>query len=360
MILILYVESGAGSLTLAKNVQHELNRRGVENRLISLHELLPSWLNGFLFSYYKDWCVDNKQYFTPIFRYRWFYPALYKLLPLIMRCKDRDSNIPELFYSVDAVIGCSFFCSWFARYWQKRSGKQYPIFGVLGDYTVSPGWQLQVDKLFVPFDFPNPVFDFIRRRGGDITVSGIPVATYQMDGARVKGSVLLCGGGWGLQITAETITALLARESLTRLIVLCGQNTALYNDLCLQFQACISGGELEVHGFTDDMCSIYARTDIVVTKAGGLTLTEAALYGKPLIIMGYLPGHEQENMKVFVQRGAALFAGDTETLGQAIDNLLTDDVSAESLRKNAALLVNQQACNLLCNEIMKDMQYVDA
>ena len=191
-------------------------------------------------------------------------------------------------------------------------------------------------------------------------MTGIPVTSYQIDGARVKGSVLLCGGGWGLQITEETITALLERESLTRLIVLCGQNTALYNNICSQFQARISGGELEVHGFTDDMCAIYARTDIVVTKAGGLTLTEAALYGKPLIITGYLPGHEEENMKAFVQRGAALFAGDTDTLGQAIDNLLTDDASAELLRKNAAMLVNHQACNLLCNEIMKDIQYVDA
>lgn len=360
MILILYVESGTGSLTLAKNVQQELNLRGVENRLISLHELLPPWLNDFLFGYYKDWCVDNKQYFTPIYRSRWFYPALYKFLPLIMRWKGLGSDIPALFYGVDAVIGCSFFCSWFARYWQKRSGRQYSIFGVLGDYTVSPGWQLQVDRLFIPFDFSNPVFDFIRRRGGNITVSGIPIATYQIDGARVKGSVLLCGGGWGLQITAKTITALLARESLTRLIVLCGQNTVLYNDLCSQFQARISSGELEVHGFTDDMCDIYARTDIVVTKAGGLTLTEAAIYEKPLIITGYLPGHEQENMKVFVQRGAALFAGDTETLGQAIDNLLTDDVSAELLRKNAVALVNHQACNLLCNVIIEDMQYVDA
>ncbi|HGM6839712.1 TPA: glycosyltransferase [Serratia marcescens] len=360
MILILYVESGTGSITLAKNVQHELNQRGIENRIISLHDLLPAWLNDFLFGHYKDWCVDNKQHFNYIYRSRWFYPALYKVLPLMIRCRGLGFGNSSLFYRVDAVISCSFFCGWFARYWQKRNDKQYQTFGILGDYSVSPGWQLQVDRLFIPFDFQNPVFDFIRRRGGDITVTGIPVTYYQIDSARVKGSVLLCGGGWGLQITEETIIALLARKSLTRLIVLCGQNITLYEKLCLQFQACISRGELEVHGFIDDMCAIYARTDIVVTKAGGLTMTEAAIYGKPLIITGYLPGHEEENMKVFVQRGAALFAGDTDTLGQAIDNVLSSDASAELLRKNAALLVNHQACNLLCNEIMKDIQYVDA
>ncbi|MFM5849546.1 glycosyltransferase [Aeromonas veronii] len=360
MLLILYVESGAGSLTLAKNVQHELNLRGIENQLISLHDLLPTWLNDLLFNNYKDWCIDNKQYFRHLYYSEWFYPILYKLLPFFMYFKKSDRYVPSILSHADAVIGCSFFCTWFAKFWQKKSTREFPIYGVLGDYTVSHGWQLQVDRLFIPFDFQSPVFDFIRRRGGNITISGIPVATHLIEDARVKGSVLLCGGGWGLQITPEAITALLSRELLTRLIVLCGQNSSLYNDLCSQFQGHIIRGELEVHGFIDDMSEIYTRTDIVVTKAGGLTLTEAAIYGKPLIITGYLPGHEQENMRLFVQRGAALFAEDTQALCQAIDTLLTDETSAELLRTHASELVNKQAGNLICNVIMKDMQYVDA
>lgn len=360
MILILYVESGTGSFTLAKSVQQELTKRRVESRLISLHDLLPSWLNHFLFGRYKEWCIASKQHFRYIYRSRWFYPFLYKMLPLIIRCRGSGVDNLSLFNRVEAVISCSFFCGWFASYWKKGSGKQYKTFGILGDYSVSPGWQLQVDKLFIPFDFQNPVFDFIRRRGGDITVTGIPVNCCKTNSARIKGSVLLCGGGWGLQITEETISALLMRKSVTKLIVLCGQNTTLYEKVRLQFHACISRGKLEVHGFTDDMCAIYARTDIVVTKAGGLTMTEAAIFGKPLIITGYLPGHEEANMQVFVQRGAALFAGDTDTLCRAIDNVLSSNASAELLIKNAALLVNHQACNRLCNEIMEDIKYVDS
>lgn len=356
MILILYVESGSGSLTLAKNIKKHLDERQVKNKLISLNKTLPSWLEKFLFGHYQRWCMEKSNKFSYLFHSRWFYPVLYKILPAIIRYKDgANHQIPELFQYADAVISCSFYCSWFARYWQKTSGIQYRIFGVLGDYTVSPGWQLQIDRLFIPFDFQSPVFDFIRRRGGSITVSGIPVSSCQSDVPDVKGCVLLCGGGWGLHITGDTITTLLARKQLTRLIVLCGQNKALYENICNQFQRHISKGELEVHGFTDDMCAIYARTDIVVTKAGGLTLTEAAVYGKPIIITGYLPGHEEENMKAFVHRGAALFARDTKALGQAIDNLLSDDISADLLRKNAMLLVNDQAGNILCNEIMKEI-----
>ncbi|MGP3221109.1 glycosyltransferase [Serratia bockelmannii] len=361
MILILYIESGSGSLMLAKNIKKHLDERQVNNQLISLNKILPLWLEKLLFGHYQRWCMESSSKFSYLFNSRWFYPMLYKILPAVIRYKDAGKNqVPESFQYADAVIGCSFYCCWFARYWQKISGTQHSIFGVLGDYTVSPGWQLQLDRLFIPFDFQSPVFDYIRRCGGNITVTGIPVKPYQMNGRRVKGSVLLCGGGWGLQITEETITTLLARKSLTKLIVLCGQNNLLYDNLCSQFQDYISRDEMEVHGFIDDMYSIYARTDIVVTKAGGLTLTEAAIYRKPLIISGYLPGHEKENMKVFVQRDAALLAEDAETLGQAIDKILMDDISADLLKKNATLLVNHQAGNLLCDEILEDMHYVDA
>ncbi|HGN0870320.1 UDP-N-acetylglucosamine:LPS N-acetylglucosamine transferase [Providencia alcalifaciens] len=362
MILILYVEAGTGSFTLAKNVQYELNKCNVRSQLCSLHELLPPLLNRLLFGHYKNWCVNNKQYFSSIYQTQWFYPTLYKLLPLMMHRKRSRLNkeILSLFHNVDAVIACSFFCGWFACYWQKKSCRQFPLFGVLGDYTVSPGWKLPVDKLFIPFDFPSPVFDYIRRYGGNITVSGIPVDTNKINRSRVKGNVLLCGGGWGLKITEETIATLLEQESLKRLIVLCGQNVNLYNELCSQLHESISCGKLEVHGFINDMDTIYNQVDIVVTKAGGMTLTEAALNEKPIIISGYLPGHEQENMRVFVQQGAALFAEDTQALCQAINTLTQDDNIKNLLIKKASFLVNRQASNLLCNIIIKDIQNVDA
>lgn len=362
MVLILYVESGTGSLTLAKNVQSALNSKGIENKLISLHELLPAWLNKLLFGYYENWCVEDKGYFRAIFRTRWFYPALYRLLPLIMRGKGvgRRQDVPPLLSDARAIVGCSFFCGWFSRYWLKKSGSKAPLYGVLGDYTVSPGWRLQLDRLFVPFDFQSPVFTAIRRQGGKITVSGIPARLNQAEGIREKGCVMLSGGGWGLQISADTVEMLLAQPAVARLIVLCGKNGALFEALCTRFRQQISSKRLELYTWTPDMPALYARTDIVIAKAGGLTLTEAALSGKPLIINGFLPGHEEDNMRVFLHNRAALYAKDNPELADAVGRLLTNETLAYELKQHAAALVNDQASHVICNQIKKDLNYVDA
>jgi UDP-N-acetylglucosamine:LPS N-acetylglucosamine transferase len=361
MVLILYVESGTGSLTLAKNVQHTLNSQGIDNKIISLHELLPVWLNRFLFGYYESWCVQDKNYFSSIFKMQWFYPALYKLLPIIMYCKGMGhrTQVPHQFKYANAIVNCSFFCGWFSRYWINKAGRDIPLYGVLGDYTVSPGWQLKVDRLFVPFDFQSQIFKAIRRKGGKITASGIPAHLNQVSSAGEKGCVMLGGGGWGLQISARTIERLLTHPLLTRLIVLCGKNNELYDDLSSRFHSEINHQRLEVRAYTEEMPDIYARASIVATKSGGLTLTEAALSGKPIIITGYLPGHEEDNMRVFLKNNAAIYAENDKALLNAIHTLLTDDSKAIELKSNAAKLVNDQAGHFICKIIKKDLIHVE-
>lgn len=362
MVLILYVESGAGSLTLARNVQHALNEQSIENKIISLHELLPVWVNKLLFSHYENWCVENKGYFKAIFKSPWFYPVLYRLLPLIMRCKGvgQDKDVPHQLQSADAIVSCSFFCGWFSRYWLNKSGRTIPLYGVLGDYAVSPGWRLHIDMLFVPYSFNSPVFKAICRKGGKLMVSGIPAYLRPSNAPEEKGCVMLSGGGWGLQINTDTVEALLALPVLHRLIVLCGTNTPLYEAMCARFVEPIKLKRLEVHSWTRDISNLYARAEAVITKAGGLTLTEAALSGKPLIINGYLPGHEEENMRVFLRNNAALYAQDDQALVSTVSAVLTNKLLTCELKRQAATLVNDQAGNVICEQIKKDLNYVDA
>lgn len=362
MVLILYIESGSGSLTLARNIQHALKQNGTESKLYSLHDLLPKWLNHAIFGNYQSWCVENKTWFGSIFRSRWFYPLLYKVMPFIILLKNtfRRLESPNVFNQADAVICCSFFCGWFACYWQKSSGRQLPIYGVLGDYTVSPGWRLELDRLFIPMNFESPVFHAIRRKGGQITPSGIPATMNQVLKMGDKGCVMLSGGGWGLHLSTQSIEKLLAVPSLTHLIVLCGTNIALLDELNAHFLEQIGSGKLEVLGYTSEMCSLYARTEVVITKAGGLTLTEAALCNKPLIVSGFLPGHEEDNLHVFLRHNAVLYAENEEALVVAVHAVLTDSERAASLIQNAAALVNPQAGLLISHQIKKDMSYVDA
>ncbi|HDS9357587.1 TPA: hypothetical protein QH850_000071 [Enterobacter chengduensis] len=362
MVLIFYIESGSGSLTLARNIQFALTQDGIESRLLSLHDILPEWLNEALFGNYQRWCNENKTWFETIFRSRWFYPCLYTLLPLIIRMKNGGKRLeaPSVFSRADTVVACSFFCGWFSNYWQKNSSHPRPVYGVLGDYTVSPGWNLPLERLFIPMAFESPVFRAIRQKGGKITASGIPASLNQIHEAGEKGCVMFSGGGWGLHLSTTSIESLLGMPSVTTLIVLCGSNRALREELNARFCGPISAGRLVVQPYTSEMQSLYARAEVVIAKAGGLTLTEAALCGKPLVISGYLPGHEEENMRVFLRHDAALYADNDGELIKAVQTLLSNPERALTLKKHAAELVNQQAGAIVSQQIKKDIKHVDA
>jgi processive 1,2-diacylglycerol beta-glucosyltransferase len=362
MILILYVNSGAGSRSLADVISRELANKYIDNKIVSLHNLIPSWLNSFLFGNYEQWCNDGKNYFSWIYSSRYFYPLLYKVLPLLLKIKGNDKKLSasDLIKSADAIICCSFFCAWFAKYYQRLSGVKRRIYGVLGDYTISPGWQLSLDGIFTSHQYDSFVFDYIKKSGGSLHVSGVPANSFCADNLVMKGNVLLCGGGWGLGITTSSISKILSVKNLRKLIVVCGTNHQLYNCLCGEFENEISQGVLEVFAFVDDMSSVYSQIGVVITKAGGLTLTEAALLCKPIIICGYLPGHEEKNMEVFTKHNAAVYAPDSYSLCEELAKILSGDKLSNVLTQNASMLVNEDASMFICNTVSKELNYVDA
>jgi UDP-N-acetylglucosamine:LPS N-acetylglucosamine transferase len=56
---------------------------------------------------------------------------------------------------------------------------------------------------------------------------------------------------------------------------------------------------------------MYAA-DIIATKAGGLSVSEALAVGRPLLIYGAAPGQEAGNLEYVVRRGAAQYTPDSE------------------------------------------------
>jgi len=67
--------------------------------------------------------------------------------------------------------------------------------------------------------------------------------------------------------------------------------------------------------------------DIIITKAGGLTLSECLHLQKPTIIINSIPGQETHNANYFIQQGWANTAGSEEELTSKIKETLSDNVS---------------------------------
>src|SRR5207245_11535995 len=83
------------------------------------------------------------------------------------------------------------------------------------------------------------------------------------------------------------------------------------------------GTTIRTLGYVGDVRRLMAAADVLVTKAGGMTLAEAMAAEAPLLLYGSLPGQERRNERVAARAGIALVARHhwelTPLLGRAFD-----------------------------------------
>src|SRR5439155_6994771 len=91
----------------------------------------------------------------------------------------------------------------------------------------------------------------------------------------------------------------------------------------------------KILGYTRKMDELLAVADVVVTKPGGLTVSEALATGTPLVIINPIPGQEDRNSDYLLEEGAAIKANLLATLPCKLDALLRDPGRLARLRANA-------------------------
>src|SRR6202022_3134836 len=108
-------------------------------------------------------------------------------------------------------------------------------------------------------------------------------------------------------------------------------------------QARHEGTNVRVLGFVDNVYDWMHAADVLVTKPGGLTTSEALAAGVPLILLQPLPGQEQRNARYLTARGAALRVARGSDLARILDAVLDGGDAAQRLRARAAALAPPQA-----------------
>lgn len=133
--------------------------------------------------------------------------------------------------------------------------------------------------------------------------------------------VLLIGGGDGMGPLVETARQIDSRRLDYQLIILCGKNAALKAELdTIRWH-----GKVQTLGFRDDLHILMRASDVLITKAGPATITEAAIIGLPLIISGAIKYQESPNTEYAVAQGAGIYAPGARKTANVLSNLLNGD-----------------------------------
>jgi len=159
--------------------------------------------------------------------------------------------------------------------------------------------------------------------------------------------LLVLGGGLGLGPVAMVLRELNKLATAVQVVVVCGRNEELRRELAtLECRH-----PTHVLGFVTAMHEIMAVADLVLTKPGGLTTSEALAMGKPLFVLNPIPGQEAANSDFLLGHGAAAKANRVEDLPFRLEKLLGSTKLAE-LARAAKALGQRGAATAICRAVL--------
>jgi UDP-N-acetylglucosamine--N-acetylmuramyl-(pentapeptide) pyrophosphoryl-undecaprenol N-acetylglucosamine transferase len=116
---------------------------------------------------------------------------------------------------------------------------------------------------------------------------------------------------------------------------------------------------IKAHQFINKMDYAYAVADIVVSRAGAMSVSELCLVQKPAILVpspNVAEDHQTKNAMALVNHAAAILVKDVEareTLGDAVLSLLKNEDECAKLRKNIADLAFSNSVDAIASEVLR-------
>lgn len=260
-----------------------------------------------------------------------------------------------------SVVVCTFPLAAYAMSALKMAGMtDVPAVTVITDHTDHSYWLHPGTDLYLVGS--EKVRQGLKASGvpdSRIRVTGIPVrphfsprpdASLRMSLRRKLGFepdkplLLLMGGGYGMM--QEGMIRLLLRlacSSEVQLAVICGHNDKLRRKLKERLEETRATGTVRVVGFVHNMADFMGAADLVVTKPGGLTTSEAIAMRLPMVLYKPLPGQEEDNAEFLTASRIAVSALDERELHQHVERLLARPAALASMRARMERLHMEQS-----------------
>jgi UDP-N-acetylglucosamine--N-acetylmuramyl-(pentapeptide) pyrophosphoryl-undecaprenol N-acetylglucosamine transferase len=151
-------------------------------------------------------------------------------------------------------------------------------------------------------------------------------------------AVLVFGGSQGARALNAALATALSEDRLNDVSVVWGTGDAQL----AAYASLARTGHVVVRGFLDPMTTAYRAADVIVCRAGAMTVAEVCAWGKPSVLIP-LPtaaaDHQTVNARALAAAGAGVFLPEAELTGASlatmVTELLADRPRLESLASNA-------------------------
>ena len=238
-----------------------------------------------------------------------------------------------------------------------------PCLTVITDYVTHSQWiHPAVDRYCVPND---TVRDGLAARGipaERIVVSGLPVERKflkELDRGALRRQyglrpdvpvVLVMAGAYAMLGGVLDVTRALAQFARPiQVLVVCGYDRRLEDQV--RARAAGSPHPFHVVGYVDTVEELMTMSDVLVTKAGGVTVSEALVKRLPMLIYRPIPGQEEGNTRFLLAHGVALAPRTPAQLVAHLDQLLGDPARLAAMAEAAGSLGRPDAAEVVTAEL---------
>lgn len=393
-VLILYADTGSGHRSVARALRDALRTLAdpgeslVARRSVGLVEpdvsTVPVRLRNPVERHAMGYLFDL---YGPVTRRApWLYSGAYRLSNGPRVCDVATRMTSRLLYNTfsgiiadarpDLVVSVHSLLTQPMMHALRRANHDIPLFSVVTDLiSVHQSWIVpEVDRCFVP---TAEVRDELISRGmrdEQLSLSGLPIHPSFSVGPNLldretlrrrlgldpgRFTVLIMGGGEGIGGLASIADGLARSNLPVQIIAVTGHNDKLRAQLLEQQDAWPI--PYRTFGFVGDVPNLMRAADVVVTKAGSVTIAESLASGLPIIISCVVDGQESGNVDFVMRHRVGIRARTTSDVLEGVRSLqrLPAD-EMRDLQARARALSAPDASIAVASQILSALHPTDA
>src|SRR6185295_14009747 len=218
-----------------------------------------------------------------------------------------------------------------------------PVYLVITDFDAHALWvHKKAAGYFVASDEVKVQLARYGYPSAQIRTTGIPIhpvfSNETPREAATKPHVLFMSGGFGMGHMEQALERILAIHLPFSLTVVAGKNEAMRKKL-----EKIAEGRATVHGFVTNVHDLMGKSDLIITKAGGLTVSECLAKKLPMVIFSPIPGQEECNADFLLEHGCAVKARSLDVLDYKVLELLENPHRLDMMRRACGTVARASA-----------------
>ncbi|MBU5271415.1 diglucosyl diacylglycerol synthase [Staphylococcus caprae] len=358
-ILIITGSFGNGHMQVTQSIVNQLNEMNLDHLSVIQHDLFME-AHPIMTSICKKWYINSFRYFRNMYKRFYYsrpneldkcfykYYGLNKLINLLIKEKP-DLILLTFPTPVMSVL-------------TEQFNINIPIATVMTDYRMHKNW-ITPDSQRYYVATKDTKQDFVEAGvpASHIKVTGIPIADkfeepinkeawlakHHLDPN--KPTILMSAGAFGVSKGFDyMINEILDKSPHSQVVMICGRSKELKRSLKSKFK---DNPSVLILGYTNYMNEWMASSQLMITKPGGITISEGLTRCIPMIFLNPAPGQELENAHYFEEKGFGKIA---DTPNEAI-NIVSDLTNHEHKLENMTNQMRESKVSYSTQKLCRDL-----